>query len=523
MITQSQESLEMLVMVSRLLSSKLDISELLTTIMRLASRVVGAERASLYLLDEKAQELYFDVALGLPEDVQKMRFKLGEGISGTCAKEGRSIIINDTASDPRHSKKADSKSGFITRSLLTCPMIIKGKVIGVVQAINRIEGDFSEIDKNNFEAFASQAAIAIENSRLFSSVKEEKRKMELVFKRIKEGAILTDVNGGILIINSSAKIYLEHEKYKFENISGAFQDFVIQPGLETILAGQEPVCRFELYREKPKRFYLEGSAIKLFKEDKEGSQSPEGRLWILTDITAQRLEERMARNFLSLISHKFKTPLASINGYAQILRDEAQTKGMPELVQKASETIFGQGQKLNGLVESLLDFVTIDSLDASSLVRIEFDAADFLGEIAEDARGKFGGTDGVAIKIATPEPVKVRADRKVIAAAVRSLIDNAVKFNRGKDKLVILSAQSRDGYALISVGDNGPGIPGEELENIFHRFYQVEASFTGQVEGWGLGLALVKKIAEVHGGRVFAKSQLQKGSAFTLAIPDQQL
>lgn len=519
MVTQSQESLEMLVMVSRLLSSKLDISELLTTIMRLASRVVGAERASLYLLDEKAQELYFDIALGLPEDVQKMRFKLGEGVAGTCAKEGRSIIINDTASDPRHSKKADSKSGFTTKSLLTCPMIIKGKVIGVVQAINRIEGDFSEVDKNNFEAFSSQAAIAIENSRLFSTVKEEKRKMEIVFKRIKEGAILTDVAGAIIIINSSAKTYLEHEKYKFEHIRDAFQNFEVKPGLDTILGSGEPISRFELYREKPKRFYLDGSAIKLFREDRDGNEVVEGRLWILADVTAQRLEERMARNFLSLISHKFKTPLASINGYAQILKDEAVSKGLPEMVQKSSATIFGQGQKLNGLVESLLDFVTIDSLDASSLEKIEFDATDFLEEIAEDARARRKEAAGLTIKTATPEPVKIKADRKVLAAAVKAMIDNAVKFNQGKDKLVILSTQARDGYSLISVGDNGPGIPGEELENIFHRFYQVEASFTGQVEGWGLGLALVKKIAEVHGGRVFAKSQLQKGSAFTIAIP----
>ena len=520
MVTQSQESLEMLVMVSRLLSSKLDISELLTTIMRLASRVVGAERASLYLLDEKAGELYFDVALGLPEDVQKMRFKIGEGIAGTCAKEGRSIIINDAATDPRHSKKADSKSGFTTKSLLTCPMIIKGKVIGVVQAINRIDGDFTEIDKNNFEAFSSQAAIAIENSRLFSSVKEEKRKMEIVFKRIKEGAILTDVNGGIIIINSSAKTYLEHEKYKFENIGGAFTDFTVKPGLEAIMGGDEPVARFELYREKPKRFYLDGSAIKLFKEDKDGNQIPEGRLWILSDVTAQRLEERMARNFLSLISHKFKTPLASINGFAQILRDESNAKNLPDMVKKSSDTICSQGQKLNGLVESLLDFVTMDSLDASSLEKIEFDAADFLGEIAEDARETFKNASGLTIKIAAPEPVKVKADRKVLAAAIKSLINNAIKFNQGKDKLVILSAQSRDGYALLSVGDNGPGIPGEELENIFQKFYQVEASFTGQVEGWGLGLALVKKIAEVHCGRVFARSQLQKGSAFTVALPN---
>ena len=365
MITQSQESLEMLVMVSRLLSSKLDISELLTTIMRLASRVVGAERASLYLLDEKTQELYFDVALGLPEDVQKMRFRLGEGVAGTCAKEGKSTIINDVASDPRHSKKADNKSGFVTRSLLTCPMIIKGKAIGVVQAINKADGDFTDTDKNSFEAFASQAAIAIENSRLFSSVKEEKRKMEIVFKRIKEGAILTDVNGEIIILNSSAKTYLEHDKYKFTNIAKAFQDFEAKPALDQVLAADAPVSRLELYREKPKRFYLDCSAIKLFKEDKEGNQVAEGRLWILSDVTAQRLEERMARNFLSLISHKFKTPLACINGYAQILKDEAAAaQGLPEVIGKSSETIYGQGQKLNALVESLLDFVTIDNLDS---------------------------------------------------------------------------------------------------------------------------------------------------------------
>jgi signal transduction histidine kinase/putative methionine-R-sulfoxide reductase with GAF domain len=520
MITQSQESLEMLVMVSRLLSSKLDISELLTTIMRLASRVVGAERASLYLLDEKTQELYFDVALGLPEDVQKMRFRLGEGVAGTCAKEGKSTIINDVASDPRHSKKADNKSGFVTRSLLTCPMIIKGKAIGVVQAINKTEGDFTDTDKNSFEAFASQAAIAIENSRLFSSVKEEKRKMEIVFKRIKEGAILTDINGEIIILNSSAKAYLEHDKYKFTNIAKAFQDFEAKPSLPQVLGTDAPIARTELYREKPKRFFLDASAIKLFKEDKEGNQAEEGRLWILSDVTAQRLEERMARNFLSLISHKFKTPLACINGYAQILKDEAAAaQGLPEVISKSSDTIFSQGQKLNALVESLLDFVTIDNLDSPSLEKIEFDAADFLGELAEDMKERLKAVEGLSIKIAAPEPVKIRADRKLLAGAMRSLIDNAVKFNPGRDKLVILSAQSRDNHALLSVGDNGPGIPGEELDNIFQKFYQVEAAFTGQVEGWGLGLSLVKKVAEVHGGKVFAKSQLQKGSAFTLALP----
>jgi signal transduction histidine kinase len=516
---QSQESLEMLVMVSRLLSSKLDISELLLTIMRLASRVVGAERASLYLLDEKTQELYFDVALGLPEDVQKMRFKIGEGIAGTCAKEGRSLIINDVASDPRHTQRVDNKSGFVTRALLTCPMIIKGKVIGVVQAINKSDGDFVETDKNNFEAFASQAAIAIENSRLFSSVKEEKRKLEVVFKRIKEGAILTNPEGEIIILNNSAKLYLEYEKYKFATIRQAMENFSVKPPFSEVEGSEATTTRFEVMREKPKKFYLDGSAIKLFKEDREGNSVPEGRLWILADVTTQKLEECMARNFLSLISHKFKTPLASINGYAQILNEDAVAKDLPDLIKKSAATIMSQGTKLTNLVESLLDFVTIDSLDESGIKKTEFDITETFKDTIELMKVRFRETPGLTFKMTVPEPIMINADKSLVRNALKDLIDNAVKFNQGKDKLVILSAQAKDGHALLSVGDNGPGIPGEELSNIFNKFYQVEASFTGQVEGWGLGLALVKKVAEVHRGSVYAKSQLQKGSAFTLVLP----
>ena len=516
---QSQESLEMLVMVSRLLSSKLDIGELLTTIMRLASRVVGADRASLYLLDEKNQELYFDVALGLPAEVQKMRFKLGEGIAGTCAKEGKSIIINDVANDPRHAQKVDNKSGFVTASLLTCPMIIKGKVIGVVQAINKVSGEFVEGDKNNFEAFASQAAIAIENSRLFTSVKEEKRKLEIVFKRVNEGAVLTTPEGEILILNHAAKLYLEYEKYKFTNVSQALENFSAKPPFDQIIKSEAPVVHFEIMREKPKKFYLDGSAIKLFKEDKAGSSTVEGLLWILADVTAQRLEEYMARNFLSLISHKFKTPLASINGYSQILNDEADSKNLPEVVKKSAATIMSQGAKLTGLVESILDFVTVDSMEESDLKKTELNVAEILDDTVEVMKARFRNTAGLNFKVVVTEAVKVNADRAMVKTALKALVDNAVKFNAGKDKLIILSAQAKDGHALISVGDNGPGIPGEEIANIFNKFYQVEASFTGQVEGWGLGLALVKKAMEVHGGSVCAKSQLQKGSAFTMVLP----
>ncbi len=510
MTTQSTESLEMLVMVSRLLSSKLDISELLVTIMRLSSRVVGAERASLYLLDEKTQELYFDVALGLPEDVQKMRFALGEGIAGTCAQQGKSIISNDVQSDSRHASKVDNKSGFITRSLLTCPMIIKGKVIGVVQAINKIDGDFNETDKNSFEAFASQAAIAIENSRLFNNVKEEKKKLEVIFKKIEEGAILTDTSGEIIILNNSAALYIEYEKYNPKNIGEVFSSLGKPADFGKTLCEDGSSHKFLIEREKPKKLILEVSCIKIKNEKDDKTDSV---LWVFSDVTDKVTEERLARNFLSLISHKFKTPLAAINGFAQLLRDNS--KDGDEMTKRASESIFSQGQKLAVLIDTLIDFTQVESLSQQDLNRTDFSAAELLEEIKKEYEQK---NSEAVFKTVIPQDFTINADRTLIKKAVNQLADNGLKFNKNAEKKIIFSALEKDGRKMLTVGDNGTGIPGEEISKIFAKFYQIESSFTGQVEGWGLGLAMVKKIAELHSGKALAKSQLDKGSAFTIIL-----
>jgi signal transduction histidine kinase len=509
MVTQNIETLEMLVIVSRLLSSKLDISELLLTIMRLASRVVGAERASLYLLDEKTQQLYFDVALGLPEDVQKIRLNLGEGVAGTCALNGKSIISNNVENDERHSKKIDEQSGFTTRSLLTCPMIIKGKVIGVVQAINKIDGDFTESDKNNFEAFASQAAIAIENSRLFNGVKEEKKKLEIVFKKIKEGAILTDSNGDIILLNNSASLYLEYEKYNYKNISEIFKVFNQELNLNEILNTDSNSFRFLLERQEPKKLILE---VLLMKVITEGQNKVEPFLWIVSDVTEQKMEERLSRNFLSLISHKFKTPMSVINGYAQIL---SENKDAPENIKKACISIYNQGQKLSELINTLIDYTTVENMNKADLNRENIQVSKLFGEINSEIANKYENVD---IKIVVQEDFEINADISLFKKAIKEIIHNGIKFNKSEKKIIILSSSVNNDKKMISIGDNGNGIPGEEIEKIFNKFYQIEASFTGQVEGWGLGLSMVKKISDLHDFKIVVKSQLQKGSAFTLIL-----
>jgi len=165
------------------LNSTLKLNELLALIMKTSSEVMRSEVASLLLIDETSHELVFRVALGGKgaELEEKFRVKMGEGIAGSVAASGKPEIVNDPHKDPRFAKRFDDSTGFVTRAILCVPMKTKGKVIGVLQAINplRREG-FGHEDLELFETFADQAAIAIENAQLHGEiVKQEKAKQAL--------------------------------------------------------------------------------------------------------------------------------------------------------------------------------------------------------------------------------------------------------------------------------------------------------------------------------------------------------
>ena len=165
------------------LNSTLKLNELLALIMKTSSEVMRSEVASLLLIDEVSNELVFRVALGGKgaELEEKFRVKMGEGIAGSVAASGKPEIVNDPHKDPRFAKRFDDSTGFVTSAILCVPMKARGKVIGVLQAINPLRRKgFNGEDLELFETFADQAAIAIENARLHGEiVKQEKAKQAL--------------------------------------------------------------------------------------------------------------------------------------------------------------------------------------------------------------------------------------------------------------------------------------------------------------------------------------------------------
>lgn len=508
--TPKPEKLELLLEVGRLLAAKLELSELLQAVMELAAKVVDAETASLLLLDEETQELYFDVALGLDPEVAKIRLKLGEGVAGAVAQSDKPVIIDDVQKDPRWSSAMDKKSGFVTRSILGSPLKVKGRVIGVVEAINKKEGRFEDADLRVFEAFAAEAAIAIENARLFSGIREEKFKLTTLLDEMRDAAILTDGKGGILVANKPAQQFFASTKTP-PRVADAVAGMTLTPPLEEIIGSEKKIVRFEARREEPK-LILEGTASLV--RDDEGKMR--GRVIVFRDVTLERQEEGLKRSFLSLISHKLKTPLASINGFSQLLLEQFKDRPEGDFQKKSISTINTQGNKLTSLVEKLLNYTILEEIDSTKAATKNFavekvlqEALDSLEPWLEERKGR---AEIVGAGTAVGDPILVRD-------AIKNLIENGIKFCENREPLVKILVVRANGKIEIRVTDNGPGIAPEELEKIFMKFYQIDASFTGQIEGWGLGLPFARKVAEKLGGSVRVDSRLGEGTTAVLSLP----
>ncbi|MGM0598460.1 MAG: HD domain-containing phosphohydrolase [Candidatus Rifleibacteriota bacterium] len=176
LVKLQMEEMAALLEVGRVVSSTLDLKELLTKIMKTATKVMRCETSTVYLIDEQTNELYFHLVQGDPDvgaKLQEIRLPMGTGLAGWCAQNDKTVMVPDTDKDPRFFKGADKKSGFVTRSMICVPMRLKDKVIGVLQVLNRT-GDipFNEHDVEMLENVANQAVSAIENARLYENIQK---------------------------------------------------------------------------------------------------------------------------------------------------------------------------------------------------------------------------------------------------------------------------------------------------------------------------------------------------------------
>lgn len=237
-------------------------------------------------------------------------------------------------------------------------------------------------------------------------------------------------------------------------------------------------------------------------------------------ISAQRAKTVAQRqiDFVSSVSHEFRTPLAVIYSAGENLADGVTRDGGQ--VTRYGDLIKGEGRKLSRMVEQILDFAGANSgRKKYSFARVS--VSDVIDEALEECRPLIEDKNiNVETSISGKLP-PISADRTALCQAVQNLIVNSVKYSNGSSWLR-LTAENGGGVVNIAVEDRGIGISKSDLRHIFEPFYRAKDVVDAQIHGNGLGLSLVKQIAEAHGGRVFAQSEPGKGSTFTIEIPSEK-
>ena len=225
--------------------------------------------------------------------------------------------------------------------------------------------------------------------------------------------------------------------------------------------------------------------------------------------------QQSQRDFVANVSHELKTPLTSVQGFAQAILDG--TAGTPEARQQAAQVIYDESGRMHRLVLDLLDLARLDAGTAD--LRRERVELDVLLQAVIERLMPQSVRAGVALvdQIGSLPPVVGDGDR--LSQVFNNLVENAIKHTPAGGK-VSISTQTREGQAAVSIRDTGPGIPPEELPRIFERFYQMDKSRKhGPSHSAGLGLAIATQIVEAHGGQISAQSVVGEGSEFTVTLP----
>jgi two-component system phosphate regulon sensor histidine kinase PhoR len=331
-------------------------------------------------------------------------------------------------------------------------------------------------------------------------------------------AILSSMTEGVLAVDSKLQVSFCND---------AFIRAVATPGLvegvPLIKVLRDPAL-FQLLKRVIETGETVRQRIKMTARDERtfevhasplASHSTRGALAILHDITPAERLERVKRDFVANVSHEFRTPLATITGYAETLldgglEDEQNRRRFVEIIQANSV-------RLNNIAA---DLITLSELEAG---RPELQPAPI--PVSEVIHNAISTLEPVArlnqIKLYADEvnEVEVLGHRTHFEQALVNLLDNAIKFNKPAGEVSVKALGTADGQVEISVADNGIGIPEEDITRIFERFYRVDKARSRQVGGTGLGLSIVRHAVEQMHGNVRVESELGKGSCFTITLP----
>ncbi len=450
--------------------------------------------------------------------------------------------IRDYAQNARHLELIEQ---LAPQSYMAVPMRSQGRVMGVITFLITTSGrTYGPDDLALAEELARRAALAAENARLYDeaqrATEEEQRarkraeslallsskqaaQLDAIFQSMVDGVYVADTSGRLVRVNQSA--YEQTGLTGGELFSVPISELgrygrIARPDDTDMPWEEYPLVRAlrgESGNDLGMIVYQPNRTLRMrfsFAPVRAADGEIVSAVAVGHDVTELERLQRQKDEFLSIASHELKTPLTSLKGLTQLTRRRVERGGVP--VDTHLERMEQAILRMEKLINDLLDVSRIES----GKLALTPERVDLRALCEQSADEQMAATERTIVLDMPSEPVEAVVDTDRIGQVLTNLLSNATKYSRPEDP-VTLSLTVEGESALFSVRDEGPGIPKQELQHLFERFYRVPGIDvqSGSALGLGLGLYISSEIVERHGGRIWAESELGKGSKFSFAIP----
>jgi PAS domain S-box-containing protein len=501
--------------VTSAVSQSLDLNVTLETALDAVLSVIPVDSSGISLVDEGAGELVMRAQRGFNKDfvTSPMRIKLGQGLSGKAVINDEVVITGDLSNDPRLAVPAFVEERV--KAMILAPMHARGRVVGILSVMSHVPYEFDQDEVKVVQAIADQVGLALDNARLYESVREQQSRLQAILQSTADAIIATNNYGNINLINQAARALFELRPERV--IGRPLRDAplplqVIQKLRASMERGVDSVPQpFEVVL--PNGRFLGGIVSPVYSQADPDQLHAEGWVAVFQDITHLKEAERARIQFIQTAAHDLRNPLGVTLSALTMLNKHWHD---PTPTEREVFNIAING--LNRMQDLIDDLMNLEQIESGVDLRNEpFSILDLIERCAGDM-GPVLQRREQTLKLNLDRLLPhYYGDERWLYRALMNLLSNAHKYTQVGSTITI-RAFPQGPQLMLQIEDNGPGIPPEAQARLFERFYRVRST-EDQVQGTGLGLAMVKSVAEKHNGRVFVTSDVGKGSIFGMALP----
>jgi signal transduction histidine kinase/DNA-binding response OmpR family regulator len=498
-IRRRNRELNLLPEIGKELSARFNIDELATILLKRTGETLGAMLSHVLILNpdgpyEKTQ--YFDTPQTSAESAGT--YSLPERLLEIANDAHQGFVVEDTQHDERWVANETDRA----RSAVVVPMFGRHHLLGLLLLVNEQPHYFNLEHLLLLQAICSQASIAIENAQLYDKMAQEQQRLAAVLQGAADAILMFDNENRLSMVNPAGqRLFTDVQVTLGQPLrNGKGYDELIDLVEEMRGAGAS-VSREIGW---PDRRVFSAALTPV----KEG-----GCVVVLHDVSHFKELERVKDEFIATASHDLRNPITSIGGYSQLIK---QAGPLNEVQLDFAQRIHSAATNMQELVENMMNLAKMD-LHAESR-REELEVNPLVREIADEFQPQAEAKRQLLSLGETISGLKVHGDPLQLRQAFRNLIGNAIKYTP-ECGTIMVSLEETGTVATIQIQDTGYGIPATDLPHIFDRFYRVRNNGHDEIDGNGLGLAIVQSIIEKHDGQISVESEIGKGSCFTVLLP----